>query len=154
MTRTMPRILTIVGARPQFIKAALVSEAMDGRCDEIVVHTGQHYDAMMSQAHFDDLRMRAPRHHLDVGSGSHGEQTAEMLRRGAVLVADSHRRLLDGGYGLADRATRTGNTPQTRFCIASIGKLFTAVAIAQLVQQHQRIGRYIERHLAYVRNVR
>jgi len=56
---------------------------------------------------------------------------------GAVLVADSHRRLLDGGYGLADRATRTGNTPQTRFCIASIGKLFTAVAIAQLVQQHK-----------------
>ena len=86
MTRTMPRILTIVGARPQFIKAALVSEAMDGHCDEIVVHTGQHYDAMMSQAHFDDLRMRAPRHHLDVGSGSHGEQTAEMLRRLEPLV--------------------------------------------------------------------
>jgi CubicO group peptidase (beta-lactamase class C family) len=51
-----------------------------------------------------------------------------------VLVADSHRRLLDRGYGLADRATRTANTPPTRFCIASIGKLFTAVAIAQLAQ--------------------
>lgn len=56
---------------------------------------------------------------------------------GAVLVADSHQRLLDAGYGLADRATRTANTPQTRFCIASIGKLFTAVAVAQLVQEHK-----------------
>jgi CubicO group peptidase (beta-lactamase class C family) len=56
---------------------------------------------------------------------------------GAVLVADSHQRLLDAGYGPADRATRTANTPQTWFCIASIGKLFTAVAIAQLAQQHK-----------------
>jgi CubicO group peptidase (beta-lactamase class C family) len=56
---------------------------------------------------------------------------------GAVLVADSRRELLDAGYSLADRVTRTANTPQTRFCIASIGKLFTAVAIAQLAQQHK-----------------
>ncbi len=67
---------------------------------------------------------------------------------GAVLVADSHQRLLDAGYGLADRATRTANTPHTRFCIASIGKLFTAIAIAQLAQQHKLsfhapVGRYL-----------
>lgn len=82
----MQRILTVIGARPQFIKAALVSAAMDGRCNEIVVHTGQHYDAQMSQAHFDDLQMRAPDHHLDVGSGTHAEQTAEMLRRLEPLI--------------------------------------------------------------------
>ena len=69
---------------------------------------------------------------------------------GAVVVGDSHRRLLDAGYGLADRATQTANTPQTRFCIASIGKLFTAVAIAQLAQDHKLsfyapVGDYLTR---------
>ena len=53
---------------------------------------------------------------------------------GAVLVARNGRAVLDAGYGFADRATRAANTPETRFCIASIGKLFTAVAIGQLAE--------------------
>jgi len=81
--------MTVVGARPQFIKAALVSEAMAGRVDEIVVHTGQHYDASMSQVHFDDLHMRAPDHFLSAGSGSHAVQTAEMMTRLEPLVHET-----------------------------------------------------------------
>jgi CubicO group peptidase (beta-lactamase class C family) len=56
---------------------------------------------------------------------------------GTALVARNGRVLLDAGYGMADRSARISNTPQTRFCIASIGKLFTAVAIAQLAEQHK-----------------
>lgn len=67
---------------------------------------------------------------------------------GAVLVAEPHGQLLDAGYGLANRSTHVANTPQTQFCIASIGKLFTAVAIAQLAQDHKLsfqalVGTYI-----------
>jgi len=76
------KVLTIVGARPQFIKAAVVSAEFVRRdIDEVLVHTGQHYDYEMSQVFFDDLGMRAPDHFLGVGSGSHGEQTGEMLKR-------------------------------------------------------------------------
>jgi len=78
----MTRVLTIVGARPQFVKAAPVSVALRAaHLTEILVHTGQHYDPAMSERFFDELDMRAPDHHLGVGSGPHGAQTAEMLRR-------------------------------------------------------------------------
>jgi len=73
-------VLTVVGARPQFIKAAPVSRALaDARIDEVLVHTGQHYDAQMSGRFFDELGMAAPVVNLEVGSGLHGEQTARML---------------------------------------------------------------------------
>jgi len=77
-----------------------------------------------------------------------GQRAAAGEFSGAVLVAHHGTPLLDAGYGLADRQAGTPNTPQTKFCIASIGKLFTAVAIAQLVEQHKlsfaaTIGRYI-----------
>lgn len=76
------RVLSVVGARPQFVKAALLSAEMARRgVDEIVVHTGQHYDRDMSDVFFDELRLPAPAHHLGVGSGGHGEQTGEMLKR-------------------------------------------------------------------------
>ncbi len=65
------------------------------------------------------------------------QQAAAGQFSGAALVADFHHVLLDAGYGPADRATATANTPQTQFCIASIGKLFTVVAVAQLAQQHK-----------------
>jgi UDP-N-acetylglucosamine 2-epimerase len=73
------KVVTVVGARPQFVKAAPVSAALSGRADEVLVHTGQHYDAEMSDAFFAELNLRPPRHHLAVGSASHGEQTARML---------------------------------------------------------------------------
>lgn len=82
------RILTVLGARPQFIKSAPVSRAVaehdrrrPGTIAEILVHTGQHYDRDMSDVFFEELGLRPPDFHLGVGSGSHGAQTGRMLER-------------------------------------------------------------------------
>lgn len=85
LTRT---ILTLVGARPQFIKAAPVSAALRAAgLREILVHSGQHYDAAMSARFFEELSLPDPAHHLGVGSGSHGEQTGRMLVAVERLIA-------------------------------------------------------------------
>jgi UDP-N-acetylglucosamine 2-epimerase len=73
------RILSIVGNRPQFIKSAPLSLALGNRAEEIVLHTGQHYDHELSQVFFDELGLEPPKHRLEAGSGSHAEQTARML---------------------------------------------------------------------------
>ncbi len=73
------RIMSIVGARPEFVQAAPVSRALRRNHVEVLVHTGQHYDHAMSQAFFDDLGIAAPDYNLGVGSGPHGQQTAAML---------------------------------------------------------------------------
>ena len=71
---------TIIGARPQFIKAAPVSSALAGAgIDEVLVHTGQHYDAGMSEVFFKELRIPAPAHNLGLGGGTHGAMTGHML---------------------------------------------------------------------------
>ena len=81
------RVVSVVGARPQFIKAAVVSRAIRSRHEEILVHTGQHYDDNMSAVFFEQLRLPSPERHLDVGSGTHGRQTGQMLERlEAVMV--------------------------------------------------------------------
>lgn len=82
------KIVTIVGARPQFIKAAAVSRAIDAHnaahaaraIEEVILHTGQHYDDNMSQVFFDQLAIPAPRYNLNIGSLSHGAQTGRMLQ--------------------------------------------------------------------------
>lgn len=73
------RILSVVGARPQLIKLSPIATAMEGRAEHVIVHTGQHYDELMSDVFFRDLRIPAPEVNLEVGSGSHGVQTARML---------------------------------------------------------------------------
>lgn len=84
------KLLTIVGARPQFIKAAVISRAIplyngwqdsDRWINEVLVHTGQHYDDGMSAVFFSELGIPAPAYHLGVGSGPHGQQTGRMLER-------------------------------------------------------------------------
>lgn len=75
------KILTIIGARPQFIKAGTVSReiASRGNINEIIVHTGQHYDANMSNVFFDEMKIPKPNYFLGVGGKSHGEMTGQMI---------------------------------------------------------------------------
>jgi UDP-GlcNAc3NAcA epimerase len=85
------KIATIVGARPQFIKAATISRAIADQngINEVLIHTGQHFDANMSAVFFDDLDIRKPDYHLGIGGGTHGENTGRMLEAiEKVLIAE------------------------------------------------------------------
>ncbi len=84
------KILSVVGARPQFIKAAAVSRVLRRSHDEVLVHTGQHYDDSMSGSFFRDLEMSEPAVNLEVGSGSHAAMTANILKRLEPVVME-HR---------------------------------------------------------------
>lgn len=80
----MLRLVTVVGARPQFIKAAVVSRAIaspstGGAIAERIIHTGQHFDARMSDVFFEELGIPAPSHHLGIGGGTHGQNTGRMI---------------------------------------------------------------------------
>lgn len=74
------KVLSVVGARPQFVKAAVVSKRLrESGFEEQLLHTGQHYDFNMSEVFFRELELPEPNHYLGIGSGRHGEQTARML---------------------------------------------------------------------------
>lgn len=76
------RIVSVVGARPQFVKLAPIAHACArAGVDHVIVHTGQHYDPLLSDVFFADLDIPRPDHHLDVGSGPHGAQTGRMMER-------------------------------------------------------------------------
>ena len=77
----MSKILLIVGARPNFMKMAPLYFAMSQTegIEPVIVHTGQHYDYIMSQAFFEDLDLPEPHHYLEVGSGTHAKQTAKVM---------------------------------------------------------------------------
>jgi UDP-N-acetylglucosamine 2-epimerase len=83
-------VATVIGARPQFVKAATVSRRRRGTefstLDEVIIHTGQHYDDNMSDAFFRELDIPAPAHHLGVGSGAHGAQTGAMMERLEMIL--------------------------------------------------------------------
>lgn len=79
----MTKVLTVVGARPQFVKAAVVSRAMAAQlgCREIIVHTGQHFDANMSDVFFDEMEIPRPDYQLSISNLSHGAMTGRMLEK-------------------------------------------------------------------------
>jgi UDP-N-acetylglucosamine 2-epimerase len=73
------KVVSVVGNRPQFIKAAPLARALAERCDHVLVHTGQHYDEELSSVFFDELGIDPPDHRIETGSGSHAQQTGSML---------------------------------------------------------------------------
>ena len=97
------KVLTVVGARPQFIKAAMVSHEIEKRhgIDEVLVHTGQHFDRNMSELFFEQMSIPRPKHNLGISGGSHTSMTARMMlgleavmeeeRPDAVLVCFSQQ---------------------------------------------------------------
>ena len=113
------KVVSIVGARPQFIKAATVGLALRREHHEVLVHTGQHYDEAMSQAFFGELGLPEPDYYLGVGSGSHGEQTGRMLERidevlrreqpGWALVYGDTNSTLAGALAAAKLGIRLGH---------------------------------------------
>ena len=107
----MKKIVTIVGARPQIIKASAISRAIKsfyrGEINEVIVHTGQHYDHNMSEIFFKELGLPNPAYNIQVGSGSHGEQTAKMIQgieeilinekpHGVILYGDTNSTISGG----------------------------------------------------------
>jgi UDP-N-acetylglucosamine 2-epimerase (non-hydrolysing) len=83
------KVVSVVGARPQFVKAFPTSRALSKRHEEVLVHTGQHYDEDLSEVFFEELPIPRPDHQLGVGSGSHARQTAEMLTGVDAVVAEA-----------------------------------------------------------------
>jgi UDP-GlcNAc3NAcA epimerase len=83
------KVMTVVGARPQFIKAAMVSDALNAAgISEVMVHTGQHYDYEMSRLFFEQLGIADPHHNLEIGSCPHGAQTGRILEQVERLLLD------------------------------------------------------------------
>ena len=75
----MEKICTVVGARPQFIKLAMVSRVLRDKFHEVIIHTGQHYDYNMSECFFEELGIPKPNYNLGISGGTHGKMTGEML---------------------------------------------------------------------------
>ncbi|MDD7385343.1 MAG: UDP-N-acetylglucosamine 2-epimerase (non-hydrolyzing) [Actinomycetaceae bacterium] len=85
------KIMSIVGARPQFVKLAPIARAAaQANVDHMIVHTGQHYDPLLSDVFFSDLGIPAPDVHLNIGSGSHAQQTGMMLQALEPVIQDAH----------------------------------------------------------------
>jgi UDP-N-acetylglucosamine 2-epimerase len=80
------KVLTVIGNRPQFVKAAAVSTHLRQRGEELVVHTGQHFNRELSEIFFEELGLASPEHLLEVGSGSHADQTGAIITRLEPLV--------------------------------------------------------------------
>jgi len=139
------KIATVIGARPQFVKAAAVSRALHQflGTTEIIIHTDQHYDLRMSDIFFRELEMKAPEHHLGVGSASHGAQTGRMLERiEQCLIAEK-----------PDYVLVYGDTNSTLAGALAAAKLLVPVAhveagMRSFNRQPEEINRVLTDHVA------
>ena len=119
MSPPAKRILCVVGARPNFMKVKPVLDALEtAGAETILVHTGQHYDPAMSEVFFEELGIRPPDHHLEVGSASHAVQTARVMERFEPLVAQAE----------PDVVVVVGDVNSTMACALVTAKLPPAVA--------------------------
>ena len=100
------KVVSIVGARPQFIKAAAVSRVLREKHTEVLAHTGQHYDDEMSQVFFDDLDIPRPDVYLGVGCGSQAEQTARVMLEQQPDVGCTDRDDSSGGQFMSELQRR------------------------------------------------
>ena len=92
------KIVTVVGARPQFIKAAVVSRELRKEHTEILVHTGQHFDYNMSEIFFEEMDIPKPDYNLGISGGTHGQMTGKMLAElEEVLIKEKPDALFDDG---------------------------------------------------------
>jgi UDP-GlcNAc3NAcA epimerase len=113
------RILSVVGNRPQFVKSAPLSLALRDRgIEEVMLHTGQHYDPELSAVFFEELELAPPRYRLETGSGTHGEQTGRMLPEIEAAVLESR----------PDVVLVFGDTNSTLAGALAAGKLLVPVA--------------------------
>jgi len=113
------RILSVVGNRPQFVKSAPLSLALRERgLNEVVLHTGQHYDPELSAVFFDELELSPPQYRLETGSGTHGEQTGKMLPEIEAAVVEEQ----------PDAVLVYGDTNSTLAGALAAGKLLVPVA--------------------------
>ena len=139
----MRKIITIIGARPQFIKAAILSRALKEKYDEILIHTGQHFDPNMSDLFFSELGIAAPKYNLGISGGTHGEMTGKMLieiervllqeKPDAVLLYGDTNSTLAGGLAAVklhiplfhvEAGNRLGTLENPEEVIRQVGRLF------------------------------
>ncbi len=125
MTEPIRRLALVVGARPNFIKAAPILDALEqiASIDVTLIHTGQHYDPLLSDVFFDELNMRTPDVHLQVGSGTHAVQTGRVMERfEEFLLAEQN-----GGRPI-DRVVVLGDVNSTLACTLVASKMGVPVA--------------------------
>ena len=101
------KILTVVGARPQFIKAAIVSDELQKskKINEIILHTGQHYDPNMSDIFFDEMKIPKPKYNLNINGKSHAQMTAKMMIGiEEICMAEKPENNIDETIGIMEEA--------------------------------------------------